>query len=166
MPKKQSAGILVYRREAGRVEVFLVHPGGPFWAKKDEGAWSIPKGEFGDEDPFEAARREFREETGHEITGDFRPLSSVKQPSGKHVHVWVVEGNLDPVQIKSNLFSLEWPPKSGKFQEFPEVDRAAWFPLSEAKRKILKGQIPFLEQFAQQLDLPVDDQESSQGSLF
>ena len=146
MPKSASAGLLLYRRSPGGLEVFLVHPGGPFWAKKDLGVWSIPKGELEpDEDPLAAARREFEEETGFQISGEFRPLAPLKQPSGKTVYAWAVEGDWDPSGLKSNTFSLEWPPHSGLQREFPEVDRAAWFPLDEAKRKILPGQVGFIE---------------------
>ena len=142
----RSAGILVYRRGAAGLEIFLVHPGGPFWAKKDLGVWSIPKGELEpDEDPLAAARREFEEETGCRTGGEFRPLAPLKQRSGKTVYAWAVEGDCDPAAIKSNTFSMEWPPHSGRRQEFPEVDRAAWFPLAEAKRRILPGQVGFIE---------------------
>jgi predicted NUDIX family NTP pyrophosphohydrolase len=142
---KRSAGILLFRRRAGAIEVLLVHPGGPFWAKKDDGAWSIPKGEYtDDEDPREAARREFAEETGLAVEGEMVALGEVKQPGGKLVTAWAVEGDCDAAAVKSNLFSLEWPPKSGKLRQFPEIDRAAWFPLELARVKILQGQLPFL----------------------
>ncbi len=145
MPKR-SAGLVLYRKTPRGVEVLLVHPGGPFWAKKDEGAWSIPKGEYeADEDALSAARREFEEETGHSPAGPFQPLGEVKQPGGKLVTAWAVEGDCDVAAIKSNLFEMEWPPRSGRRQSFPEVDRAAWFSLADARQKILKGQIPFLE---------------------
>ncbi|HYL61019.1 MAG TPA: NUDIX domain-containing protein [Candidatus Methylomirabilis sp.] len=151
MPRK-SAGLLLYRTKADNVEVFLVHPGGPLWGKKDEGAWSIPKGEFADsEDGLEAAKREFHEETSFVIDGRFEPLAPVRQPSGKIVHAWCVEGDLDASAIHSNLFSMEWPPRSGKSQEFPEVDRGDWFELAEARRKILKGQLPLLEQLQRKM---------------
>ena len=147
MPKKTSAGILLYRRRADNLEVFLVHPGGPFWAKKDLGAWSLPKGELADgEDPLEAAKREFTEETGFPIDGDFRPLRPLRQPSGKTIVAWAVEGDCDPAELRSNTFELEWPPKSGKRAQFPEVDRAAWFSLEEARGRINKGQAPFLDE--------------------
>jgi len=149
MPKKpnKSAGLLIYRQAPGPIEVFLVHPGGPFWAKKDDGAWSIPKGEFSeDEDPLEAAKREFQEETGFVVTGEFQPLEPLRQPSGKIVYAWAVKGDVDAGALKSNTFSMEWPPRSGKVQEFPEVDRAGWFTIEFAKRKILKGQAAFLDQ--------------------
>ena len=147
---KQSAGLLLYRRPAGRLQVLLVHPGGPFWQKKDLGAWSIPKGEFAaGEDALAAARREFNEETGLEVTGPFTPLTPVKQPGGKIVHAWAVEGDVDPRDLRSNIFSLKWPPRSGRWQEFPEVDRAAWFDLEEAKRRINRGQVPLLDELEQ-----------------
>ncbi|MCF2447267.1 NUDIX domain-containing protein [Dyadobacter sp. CY345] len=143
---KQSAGILVYRKDNG-IEVFLVHPGGPFFAKKDAGAWSVPKGEFGqDEDPLHAAKREFKEETGHKIDGNFIPLLPIKQKGGKVVHVWAVEGEVDADAIISNTFQLAWPPRSGKIQEFPEVDKAAWLNLEVAREKINAGQISLLDQ--------------------
>jgi predicted NUDIX family NTP pyrophosphohydrolase len=150
---KHSAGILLYRFQEGAIEVFLVHPGGPFWAKKDVGAWSIPKGEFifEEEDPLEAAKREFEEETGFKVKGSTIPLDSVKQRSGKIVHVWAIEGDCDPAKIKSNTFQMEWPPRSGKQQEFPEVDRAEWFDINTAKTKLLKGQVTFLERFIKKL---------------
>lgn len=144
---KKSAGILLYREVAGRLEVLLAHPGGPFWAGKDEGAWSIPKGEFEDaEEPLAAARREFEEEIGMAVDGDFIPLEPLRQPSGKVVFAWAVQGDFDPARLKSNIFSMEWPPQSGKQKNFPEVDRAAWFPVEVAKGKILQGQVPFLIQ--------------------
>jgi len=145
---KKSAGLLLFREvSAGCLEVLLVHPGGPFWAKKDEGSWSIPKGEFEDsEDSLAAAKREFEEETGFTADGDMIPLEPLRQPSGKVVYAWALEGNLDPAGLKTNTFSIEWPPKSGRYQEFPEIDRAAWFTIEEANRKILKGQAAFLDQ--------------------
>jgi predicted NUDIX family NTP pyrophosphohydrolase len=144
---KQSAGLLLFRRGGGGLEVFLVHPGGPFWAGKDEGAWSIPKGEYaGDEEPLAAARREFEEETGTAVFGQFLPLSPVVQASGKRVTAWAVEGDVDPAAIHSNTFSIEWPARSGRRQVFPEVDRAAWFPIADARRRILAGQRPLLDQ--------------------
>lgn len=144
---KESAGLLLYRRRQGKLEVFLVHPGGPFWAKKDAGAWSIPKGEHGpDEDPLDAARREFNEETGFSATGPFQPLTPLKQKSGKLIQAFACEGEVAPGDLKSNTFTLEWPPHSGKHQEFPEVDRAAWFSLDKAKEKIHPGQKGFLEE--------------------
>jgi len=146
---KASAGLLLFRRRDGGLEVFLVHPGGPFWAGKEAGAWSIPKGEHGpEEDPLAAARREFTEETGFTATGPFLPLTPLKQKSGKVVRAFAWEGEADPGRLQSNTFSLEWPPRSGNIQEFPEVDRAAWFPLELAKEKILPGQVGFLEELA------------------
>ena len=143
---KTSAGLLLYRDAAGRLEVLLVHPGGPFWAKKDAGAWSIPKGEIGEgEDPLAAAKREFEEETGTRPTGEAIALAPRRQAGGKLVQAWAVRGDLDPAALKSTTFTLEWPPRSGRRQEFPEVDRAAWFTLDEARDKILKGQAPFLD---------------------
>lgn len=148
MPK-QSAGILLYRNKANHLEVFLVHPGGPFFKNKDEGVWSIPKGEFlDDEDPLTAAKREFMEEIGQPIDGGFIKLSPVQLKSGKIVHAWAVEGDIDNEVITSNLFEMEWPPKSGKMQSFPEVDRAAWFGLDEAKVKLNPAQIALLEELA------------------
>jgi predicted NUDIX family NTP pyrophosphohydrolase len=142
-----SAGLLMYRHRGGILQVFLVHPGGPYWAKKDLGSWSVPKGEFApDEDPLEAARREFEEETGLPVAGPFRPLTPIRQPGGKLVQVWAFEGDGDPSAIKSNTFSMEWPPRSGQYQEFPEVDRAGWFTIETAKEKILKGQVGFLDE--------------------
>ena len=153
MPKKTSAGLLLYRRRGDDWEVFLVHPGGPFWAKKDAGAWSLPKGEFeGGEDPLQAAKREFTEETGCAIDGEFRPLESLKQRGGKVVHAWAVESDCDASQIRSNLFSIEWPPKSGRMQEFPEVDRAQWFNIPEARKRINAGQLGFLDQLVAALE--------------
>lgn len=146
---KTSAGLVVYRIQKDRLEIFLVHPGGPFWARKDAGSWSIPKGEFIDpEDPLEAAKREFREETGHEIEGPFLPLQPRKQPSGKIVHAWAVQGDIDPERIQSNTFTMEWPKGSGRQKEFPEVDRAEWFEVEEARRRILPGHTGFLDELA------------------
>jgi len=135
------------RKCHGEIEVFLVHPGGPFWAKKDEGAWSIPKGEFSEEEnPLEAAKREFQEETGFHIDSEFQPLNSLKQSGGKIVYAWLVEGNVDDTVVKSNAFSIEWPPGSDSVKEFPEVDRAGWFFINVARQKIVKGQAAFLDQ--------------------
>ena len=150
---KRSAGIILYRQRSG-VEVFLVHPGGPFWVKKDEGAWSIPKGEHQDgEESIDVALREFFEETGFEVSGDFVEIGSVKQTGGKVVTAWAVEGDCDPVLLRSNLFEMEWPPRSGRIQSFPEVDRGGWFSLGEAKRRILKSQEPLLEMLSTVLGL-------------
>lgn len=149
MPK-YSAGLLLYRLP--KLEVLLVHPGGPFWAGKDAGAWSIPKGEYeGGEDPLLAAKREFVEETGHAPRGEPIVLGSFRQSSAKAIAVWAVQDDFDPTNLKSNTFTMEWPPRSGRMQEFPEVDRAAWFTLNEAERKILKGQVPVLRALAEAL---------------
>jgi predicted NUDIX family NTP pyrophosphohydrolase len=145
--KKQSAGILVYRLIKKKPEVFLVHPGGPFWKNKDAAAWSIPKGEFEDDEPaLKAAQREFEEETGIKPTGKFIELQPVKQKSGKTVYAWALEAEIDPSIIKSNLFEMEWPPKSGKKASFPEIDRAGWFDMATGKEKINAYQVPLLEQ--------------------
>jgi predicted NUDIX family NTP pyrophosphohydrolase len=143
--RRWSAGVLMFRRRGRDLEVFLVHPGGPFWQKKEIGAWSIPKGEYlNGEDELAAAKREFEEETGIKPEGEFIPLGKVTQPGGKVVTAWALEGDCSTT-IRSNTFSLEWPPKSGQTQEFPEVDRANWFRLEEARVRIHKGQIEFLE---------------------
>lgn len=155
----KSAGILPFRQLSGHLEVLLVHPGGPFWAKKDDGAWSIAKGEFQEnEDPLQVAKREFTEETGVVPTGELIQLQPVRQPSGKVVYVWGLNEDVVPDVSKSNLFSIEWPPKSGRRQDFPEVDRAAWFSLENAQRKILSGQLPFLHELQQRLVRPPDSQ--------
>jgi predicted NUDIX family NTP pyrophosphohydrolase len=144
MPKR-SAGILMYRRLDADLELLLVHPGGPFWARKDLGAWSIPKGEYSEsEDALVVAKREFEEETGAPAQGDFLPLGELVQPGRKIVTAWAVEGDFDPSDLKSNLFEMEWPPKSGRRQSFPEVDRAQWFSPADAREKILKGQSEFI----------------------
>lgn len=143
---KQSAGILLFRFTNTTPEVLLVHPGGPFWTKKDIGAWSVPKGEFETEEPLEAAKREFKEELGVPVTGVFIELLPIKQKSGKTIYVWALQENIDPTQINSNVFELEWPPKSGTVKHFPEIDKAAWFSLSEAKEKISPGQVGFIDQ--------------------
>src|SRR5580765_2719317 len=143
---KRSAGLLLFRESAAGLEVLLVHPGGPFWAKKDEGAWSIPEGELGDdEEPLTAAKREFQEEMGAAPTGEFIPLEPVRQPGGKLVFAWALQADFDTSRLKSNIFSMEWPPKSGRQQEFPEIDRAGWFPIETARTKILKGQARLLD---------------------
>ncbi len=147
---KHSAGLLMYRYRDDILEVFLVHPGGPFWAGKDLGSWSIPKGEYGpDETPVDAAWREFGEETACPSTGDLLPLTPLRQPSGKIIAAWAFQGDCDAEASRSNTFSLEWPPGSGRRREFPEVDRAAWFSLEEAKAKISQGQLGFLEELEQ-----------------
>lgn len=143
---KISAGILLFRRKRGPIQVLLGHPGGPFWKKKDFGAWTIPKGLVDlNEDLQAAARREFEEETGYRPFGEFVPLGAAKQPGGKTVHVWAAEGDWNPDALTSNVFEMEWPPHSGKLQSFPELDRAAWFGFSEARERILKGQTVFLD---------------------
>jgi predicted NUDIX family NTP pyrophosphohydrolase len=144
--RKKAAGILLYRKKGSSLEVFLIHPGGPFWANKDESAWSIPKGEFlENEDPLTAAKREFQEETGFSVEGPFVSIGFIKQSSGKVVQAWACEGDLDASAIHSNSFRLEWPPRSGKYQDFPEADRAEWFSFDVARKKILKVQMPFLQ---------------------
>jgi len=152
MPKK-SAGLLLFRKRSGALEVLLAHPGGPFWNKKDAGAWTIPKGEFdGNEDALSAAKREFEEETGAAApTGHFIALDPLRQPTGKIIHAWAIESDFDPAALHSNTFEMEWPPKSGHRGAFPEVDRAEWFTVETAAGKILDGQRPFLEQLQQKL---------------
>ena len=148
----QSAGILAYRWNNHAIEFFLVHPGGPFWAKKDIGAWSIPKGEFDPgEDPLTAAQREFTEETGQTIKGNFKPLSPVKQKAGKIIHAWLVEGEVDISSIVSNTFEMEWPPKSGRRQAFPEIDKGGWFDAATAKNKINEQQAALITEALQLL---------------
>ena len=139
----------MYRRNGSDVEVFLVHPGGPFWAKKDAGAWSIPKGEYSDgELAIEAARREFQEETGFGLNGEFLELGTVRQAGGKVVSAWAFEGDCDPAQMVSNRCQMEWPLRSGRMIDFPEVDRGGWFSIPEARKRILKSQEPFLDMFS------------------
>lgn len=151
MPK-ESAGLLVHRKTGDQLEVLLVHPGGPFWARKDEGAWSIPKGEIDpSEDPFAAAVREVREELGWAPDGDFTRLTSIVQKAGKVVHAWAIAGDCDPASLRSNTFELEWPRGSGRMQRYLEVDRAAWFPLAEARKRILAAQVPLLDELEQRL---------------
>jgi predicted NUDIX family NTP pyrophosphohydrolase len=141
-----SAGILLYRRSGSYLEVLLVHPGGPFWRNKDDGAWSIPKGEIeAGENPEDVARREFLEELGSALSGPLRPLGEIRQRGGKRVHAFAVEGELDIGKIKSNMFEMEWPPRSGRLQSFPEIDRAGWFTLPQARVKILQAQLPLLD---------------------
>ncbi len=151
MPKT-SAGVLLFRKRPRGVEVLLVHPGGPFWARKDEGAWSIPKGEAEpEEDLLATARREFFEETGAAVEGAFLDLGSHRQPGGKIVAAWAVEGDFDPASLTSGTFAMEWPPRSGKTAHFPEVDKAGWFDLETAATKILQGQRPILSALAGRL---------------
>jgi predicted NUDIX family NTP pyrophosphohydrolase len=153
MPKR-SAGILLYRRTGERLEVLLVHPGGPFWARRDAGAWSIPKGEYGDdEDPRACALREFEEETGTALPAtELVDLGTVKQKGGKLVTAWATEGDLDADAIRSNTFAMEWPPRSGRKAEFPEIDRAGWFDLQAASEKLVGAQAEFLDRLAEELD--------------
>jgi predicted NUDIX family NTP pyrophosphohydrolase len=142
----------MYRRRDDRLEVFLVHPGGPFWAKKERGSWTIPKGEYLEgEDPFQTAQREFQEETGFRAEGGFIALGDLKQPSGKILTAWAFEGDCDPDQLKSNTFPLEWPPRSGRKAEFPEIDRGAWFSIEAAPKKLLPGQRPLLDRLLQKI---------------
>ena len=149
MPGKVSAGLLAYRVRRGELEVFLVHPGGPYWKNKDEGAWTIPKGELNpDESPLAAAKREFLEETSVVVTGDFRELAPVRQAGGKLVHAWAIEAEIDPAELVSNTFAMEWPPRSGRMQSFPEIDRGGWFDQETAARKIIPGQQPLLVELA------------------
>lgn len=153
MTSKQSAGILLYRRSPDLVEVFLVHPGGPFWKNKDAGVWTIPKGEFlSDEPALDAAIREFREETGHTINGPFQPLSPIRQKGGKRVYAWASPGDLDPATIVSNTVQIEWPRRSGKQLTFPEVDRGNWFSLADARTMINPAQIPFLDELEETVE--------------
>ncbi len=170
---KQSAGILLYRKKDGVIEVLLGHPGGPFFAKKDDGVWSIPKGEYaGGDDPLQAAEREFSEEIGTQApAGERQPLGSEKLTGGKIIHIWAVEGDLDASAIKSNTFSLEWPPKSGQHQDFPEIDRADWFALRDAVRKLYQSQTPFIDRLAALLNVSLPDATDNgvrptQSSLF
>jgi predicted NUDIX family NTP pyrophosphohydrolase len=144
--KKRSAGILMYRREGTEILLLLVHPGGPYWAKKDLGSWSIPKGECAEgEDALAAARREFAEETGCKPEGEFQPLGELVQSGGKRVVAWAVSGNFDPQTLASNQFEMEWPPRSGQMRSFPEVDRAGWFTLAEARERLLASQTPLID---------------------
>ena len=152
MPARLSAGVLVYRWCEGTLEVLLVHPGGPFWQRKDDGAWSLPKGEFDADEPAEvAARREFREETGHAAPATLVALTPVRQSGGKVVHPFAGEGDLDATAVASNTFTMEWPPGSGALRSFPEVDRAAWFDVVTAERKLVAGQRPILLELVQRL---------------
>lgn len=150
---KQSAGILLYRKKANQLEVFLGHPGGPFWTKKDLGSWSIPKGEYLEgEEPLQAAIREFEEETGYRPSGDFIPLPTIRQKGHKTVHCWAVQGELDAGSIVSNMFEMEWPPRSGKTKAFPEIDRAGWFSIDAAREKINERQVRFIDELEKLID--------------
>ena len=142
----------MFRRRGGAVEVLLAHPGGPFWVRRDDAAWTLPKGEIGPgEDALAAACREFQEETGFDSAPPFLPLGEVRQKSGKRITAWAFEGDADPDTLTSNLFEVEWPPRSGRMQFFPEVDRVAWFTPEEARRKLIAGQVPFIDTLLQQL---------------
>jgi len=144
-----SAGLLMYRHGSTGLEVLLAHPGGPFWARKNDGAWMLPKGELAPgEDPLAAARREFDEEIGFAPAGPFAPLGEVRQKGGKRVLAWAVAGDFEPDDLRSNVFEIEWPPRSGQSRTFPEVDRVAWFPLDAARLKVLASQRPFIERLA------------------
>jgi predicted NUDIX family NTP pyrophosphohydrolase len=157
MAAKRSAGLLLYRRTPdGDVEVLIGHMGGPFWARKDDGGWSIPKGEYEEgEDPFAVALREFEEELGSPAPADsFEPLGEVRQPSGKRLTVWAAEGDFDAGTARSNTFTMEWPPRSGRVQEFPEIDRAAWFPVAQARAKLLSGHVVFLDRLLRHVTAP------------
>jgi len=154
-PVKKSAGILLYRLLKNKPEFFLVHPGGPFWTNKDAGAWTIPKGEYDiNEEPLAAAIREFSEETGHIISGNFISLTPIIQKAGKQVDAWALEGDIDTTNIRSNSFNIEWPPKSGNWKSYPEIDRAEWFDIKTAKEKINPAQVAFLEELIMKLDGP------------
>jgi predicted NUDIX family NTP pyrophosphohydrolase len=153
-----SAGLLLHRLRDGRLELFLAHPGGPYWAKKDDGVWSIPKGLIDpDEDPLAAARREFHEETGHVIDGEFIPLGELKQKGNKIVHAWAVAGDIDAESIRSNTYAVQWPPKSGQWRRYAEIDRAGWFGVADARRKILPGQAGFIDRLIELLDESTKD---------
>jgi predicted NUDIX family NTP pyrophosphohydrolase len=142
----RSAGLLMFRRRPAGAEVLLAHPGGPFWARRDLASWTLPKGEIDPgEDPLAAARREFLEETGFASPGPFLPLGEQKQKSGKRISAWAFEGDADPARLESNRFEMEWPPRSGRMQSFPEIDRVQWFDLTEARRRLIAGQVPFLD---------------------
>ena len=150
---KKSAGILLFRFDNNLTEVLLVHPGGPFWAKKDLGAWSIPKGEFEpEENPLAAAKRELEEETGIKAEGDFMELTPVKQKSGKLIYAWALQMDIDVAEVKSNSFEIEWPPKSGKLKSFAEIDKAAWFNMDEARKKMIEAQTPLIRELEAKLD--------------
>ena len=155
---RTSAGILLWRRRSGGLEVLLAHPGGPFWARKDHGHWTVPKGEIEpDEELEDVARREFAEETGHSVPdGSLIELGEIKQKSGKRVVAWAAQGDLDPRAAVSNTYEMEWPPRSGKMQRFPEIDRVEWFGLDEAQRRLKAAQVPFLERLCSALDEPAN----------
>jgi len=164
---KPSAGLVMYRRRTRHIDVLLLHPGGPYWVRKDEGAWTIPKGEIeANEEPLEAARREFEEETGLDPHGEYVPLKQVRMKNGKIVHAWAFEGDWDPSNMESTTFTLEWPPRSGRIQEYPEADSAEWFALAQAKTKIQSGQLSFLKELEALLAQPVREEatETELGS--
>lgn len=162
----RSAGLMLFRRRSrSGVEVLLAHMGGPLWARRDERAWSIPKGEYADpEEPLEAARREFAEELGQEPpAGEVIELGELRQPSGKRIRGWAIEGDIDPARVHSNTFQMEWPPRSGQVREFPEIDRAAWFDLESARAKLVGGQVPFIDLLAERLRLPSSGSGQPEG---
>ncbi len=161
---KTSAGILLFRTSPAGVEVMLVHPGGPYWTGKDEGAWTIPKGLVDkDEDLLVAARREFLEETGATISGEFMDLGAHKQPGGKTIVAWAHEGGFDPASLRSNMFAMEWPPRSGKTAEFPEVDKASWYSIDEALKKVTKGQRPIIAALVGALGVKLNGRDGGSG---
>ena len=166
--KKQSAGVLLYRFKDRELQVLIAHPGGPFFAKKDNGNWSIPKGLYeDDEDPFEAAKREYEEEIGAPVpSGPYLELGEIKREDGKTICAWAAEGDVDESKVKSNTFEMEWPPRSGKKQEFPEIDKALWFNLDSASQKLQPAQVEFLKRLAGQLDVGFMPKISKQGTLF
>ena len=166
--KKQSAGVLLYRFKDRELQVLIAHPGGPFFAKKDNGNWSIPKGLYeDDEDPFEAAKREYEEEIGAPVpSGPYLELGEIKRKDGKTICAWAAEGDVDESKVKSNTFEMEWPPRSGKKQEFPEIDKALWFNLDSASQKLQPAQVEFLKRLAGQLDVGFMPKISKQGTLF
>ena len=168
MAKKQSAGILLYRFDDGDLQVLIAHPGGPFFVKKDEGNWSVPKGLYeDDEDPFEAAKREYEEEIGAPSpNGPYLELGEIKRKDGKSIRAWAAEGDVDESKAKSNTFEIEWPPKSGKTQEFPEIDKALWFDINSASLKLQPVQVEFLKRLAEQLNVNFVPKISEQGTLF
>ncbi len=168
MAKKQSAGLLLYRQKDGNLEVLIAHPGGPFFAKKDDGVWSIPKGLYEeDEDPFDAAKREYEEEIGSPApTTQYIDLGEIKRSDDKAIRAWAVEGDVDENRVKSNLFEMEWPPKSGRMQQFPEIDKALWFEINSASVKLQPAQVEFLKRLAENLSIGFTPTISKQGTLF
>ena len=166
--KKQSAGVVLYRTKNGQLEVLIAHPGGPFFAKKDNGIWSIPKGLYeDDEDLLKAAKREFEEEIGTKPpSGDYIDLGEIKRKDGKTIRAWAVEGDIEENQVKSNLFEMEWPPRSGQKQQFPEIDKALWFDINSASLKLQPAQVEFLKRLAEQLKVDLTLTLNEQGTLF